>query len=95
MGHRLLHEILTVKDDKNQHFIYRRNIPQKIFHNTRMTGLIYKTITRTAMTKLFGLHHVQLVKKRRASGRADKKVGILTFYTSTYSKHGKTFISRC
>ena len=35
MGHRLLHEILTVKDDKNQHFIYRRskngphaNIPQ-------------------------------------------------------------------
>ena len=65
----------------------------QIFHNTIMTGLIHKTITRTAITKLFGLHHLQLVKMGRARGRADKKVDILTFFTSTYSKQGKTFPS--
>ena len=74
----------------------------QIFHNTIMTGLIHnydrfitETITRTAITKLFGVRHLQLVKKRRAGGRADKKVDILTFSTSTYSKHGKTFLSHC
>ena len=95
----MLHEVLTVKDDKDQHFTYRRskvglhaNIPQ---YSNDTTGLIHKTITRTIITKLFGLRHLQLVKKRRASGWADKKVGILTFSTSTYSKHGKAFLSRC
>ena len=51
----------------------------QIFHNTKMTGLIHKTITKAAITKLYGLHHLQLVKKRHTSGQADKKVDILTF----------------
>ena len=67
----------------------------QIFHNTIMTGLIYKTITRTTITKLFGLHQLQLVKMGRARGQADKKVDILTFSTSTYSKQGNTFLSHC
>ena len=93
----MLHEVLTVKDDKDQHFTYRlskvglhANIPQ---YNI-MTGLIHKTITRTAITKLFGVLHL-LVKKRQAGGQANKKVDILTFSTSTYSKDGKTFLSHC
>ena len=45
----------------------------QIFHNTIMTALIHKTMTKAAITKLFGLLHLQLVKKRRASGRADKR----------------------
>ena len=45
----------------------------QILHNAIMTGLIHKTITRTAITKLFGLHHLQLVKMGQARGRADKK----------------------
>ena len=65
----------------------------QIFYNTIMTGLIHKTITKAPITKLFGLRHLQLVKKRRACGRADKKVYILTFSTSTLQ--GKTFLSRC
>ena len=56
----------------------------QMFRNTLMTGLIHKTITKAPITKLFGLRHLQLVKKRRASGRADKKVYILTFSTSTF-----------
>ena len=67
----------------------------QIFHNTIMTGSIHKTITRTAITKLFGLHHLQLVKMGWAKGRVDKKVDFLTFSTSTYSKQGKTFPSYC
>ena len=65
----------------------------QIFQNTIMTGLIHKTTTRTTITKLFGLHHLQLVKMGQARGQADKKVDILTFSTSTYSKQGKTFLS--
>ena len=53
----------------------------QIFRNTIMTGLIHKTITKVAITKLFGLRHLQLVKKRWASGRADKKVDVLTSTT--------------
>ena len=60
-----------------------------------MTGLIHKTKTRTTITKLFGVRHLHLVKKRQAGGRADKKVDILSFSTSTYSKHGKNFLSHC
>ena len=56
----------------------------QIFHNTVMAGLFHKTITKAAITKLFGLHHLQLIKKRRASRQADKKVDILTFSTSTF-----------
>ena len=60
-----------------------------------MTGLIYKTITMTTITKLFGLHQLQLVKMGPARGQADKKVDILTFSTSTYPKQGNTFLSHC
>ena len=67
----------------------------QIFHNTVMTGLIYKTITRTTIIKLFGLHQLQLVKMVRARGQADKKVDNLTFSTSTYSKQGNTFLTHC
>ena len=66
----------------------------QIFHNTIMIGLIYKTI-RTTITKLFGLHQLQLVKMGRARGQADKKVDILTFSTSAYLKQGNTFLSHC
>ena len=96
----MLHEVLTVKDDTDQHFTYRlskvglhANIPQ--YNNA---GLIHKTITRTAITKLFGVLHLLVKQKeagRRAGGQADKKVDILTFSTSTYSKHSKTFLSHC
>ena len=65
----------------------------QIFHNTIMTGLIHKTITRTTITELFGLDHLKLVKMGWARGQADKKFDILTFSTSTYSKQGKTFLS--
>ena len=67
----------------------------QIFHSTIMTGLIHKTVTRTTITKLFGLHHLQLVEMGRDRGQADKKVDILTISTSTYSKQGKTFLSHC
>ena len=60
-----------------------------------MTGLIHKKITRTTITKIFGLQHLQLVKMGQARGRADKKVDVLTFSTSTYSKQVKTFLSCC
>ena len=46
----------------------------QIFHNTIITGLIHKTITRTTITKLFGVLHLQLVKKDRASGQAEKNL---------------------
>ena len=80
---------MTVKDDKDQHFDYRwskagmyANIPQ--YNNDRV---IHKTITKVAIIKLFGLRQLQLVKKRRSSGRTDKKVDILIFSTSSfYSK---------
>ena len=43
MGHRLLHEVLTVKEDKDEHFTYRRskvglhaNIPQ--YNNDRVNS---------------------------------------------------------
>ena len=76
----------AVKDDKNQHLNYRwsNKAGLQIFHNIIMTRLIHKTITKAAITKLFGLHHLQLVKKKWASGWADKKVDILTFSTSTF-----------
>ena len=38
-------------------------------------------MNKVAITKLFCLCHLQLVKKRWASGRADKKVDVLTFTT--------------
>ena len=76
------HEVLAVKDDKDQYLNYRRyKAGLQIFYNTIMTGLIHKTITKAPITKFFGLQHLQLVKKRRASGPADKKVDILTFFT--------------
>ena len=75
----------AVKDDKNQHLNYRwSKAGLQIFHNIIMTRLIHKTITKAAITKLFGLHHLQLVKKKWASGWADKKVDILNFSTSTF-----------
>ena len=75
----------AVKDDKNQHLNYRwSKAGLQIFHNIIMTRLIHKAITKAAITKLFGLHHLQLVKKRWTSGWADKKVDILTFSTSTF-----------
>ena len=84
----MTHEVLTVKDDKDQHLNYRRSkAGLQIFHNTIMTGLIHKTVTKAAILKFFGLRGLQFVKKRRASGRADKKVVILTFSPSAfYSK---------
>ena len=43
----MLHEVLTVKDDKDQHFNYRQpKVGLQIFHNTTRTGLIYKTLTK-------------------------------------------------
>ena len=45
----------------------------QIFHNTIMAGLIHKTITKALITKLFGLHHLQLVKKRLTVGGQIKK----------------------
>ena len=81
----MLHEVLTVKDYKDQHLNYRQSkAGLQIFHNTIMTGLVHKTKADTNITKLFGLHHLQLVKKRQTSWRADKKVGILMFSTSTF-----------
>ena len=75
----------AVKDDKNQHLNYRwSKAGLQIFHNIIMTRLIHKTITKAAITKLFGLHHLQFVKKKWASGWADKKVDILNFSTSTF-----------
>ena len=62
-NHCLLHEVLTAKDDKDQHFNYRRpKVGLQIFHNTIMTGLIHKILTKATITKLFGLHRLQLVK---------------------------------
>ena len=44
---RMPHEVLTVKDDKDQHFNYRQpKVGLQIFHNTTRTGLIYKTLTK-------------------------------------------------
>ena len=40
------HEVLTVIDDKDQHFNYRQPNGLQIFHNTTRTGLIYKTLTK-------------------------------------------------
>ena len=45
----------------------------QIFHNTIMTASIHKTMTKAAITKLFALLHLRLVKNRRASGQADEK----------------------
>ena len=57
-----------------------------------MTGLIHKTINKATTAKLFGLRHLHLVEKRRASGRPDKKVDILTFSTSNfYNKTRQNF----
>ena len=56
----------------------------QIFRNTIMTGLIHETITKAAITKFFGLRRLQLVKKRRASGSANKKVDILSFSSFTF-----------
>ena len=59
----------------------------QIFHNTILTGSIHETITKTAITKVFGLHHLQLVKNRQNSGWAYKNVDIFNFSTSTcYNK---------
>ena len=71
------HEVLTGKGDKDQHLNYRRSkAGRQIFHNS---GLIHKTIIKAAIIKFFGLRRLQLVETSRASGRADKKVDILTF----------------
>ena len=81
----MLHEVLTVKDDKDENLNYRwSKAGLQIFHNTIMIELIYKTITKATIIKVIGLRRLQLVQKRRASGRADKKVYILTFSTSTF-----------
>ena len=41
------HEVLTVKDDKDQHFNYRQpKVGLQIFHNTTRTGLIYEILTK-------------------------------------------------
>ena len=73
------HEVLTVKYGKDRHFNYRWS-GAGLFHNKAMVGLIHEA----AITKLFGLRHLQWVKKKRGSGRADKKVTILTFSASTF-----------
>ena len=71
------HEVLTVKGDKDQRLNYRQSkAGRQIFRNS---GLIHKTISKAAIIKFFGLRRLQLVKTSRASGRADKKVDILTF----------------
>ena len=76
------HEVLTGKGDKDQHLNYRRSkAGRQIFHNS---GLIHKTISKAAIITFFGLGRLQLVKTRRASGRADKKVDILTFASSAF-----------
>ena len=55
----MLHEVLTVKDDRDQYLNYRQSeAGLQIFHSTIMTGLIHKTITKAAITKLFGLPHL-------------------------------------
>ena len=44
---RMPHDVLTVKDDKDQHFNYRQpRVGLQIFHNTARTGLIYKTLSK-------------------------------------------------
>ena len=59
----LLREVLTVKDDENQHFNYSQpKVAQQIFHNTVITGLIHKALTKAAITKLFGLCQSHLAK---------------------------------
>ena len=51
-NHHLLHKILTVKDDKDQHFNYRQpKVGLQIFHNTTKMGLIYKTLKVTSAIK--------------------------------------------
>ena len=49
-----------------------------------MTGLFHKTITKAAITKLFGLRHLRLIKMGQGSGQADKKFHILTFSAATF-----------
>ena len=42
-----VHEVLTVKDDKDQHFNYKQpKVGLQIFHNTARTGLIYEALTK-------------------------------------------------
>ena len=43
----MLHEALTVKDDKDEPFKYRQpKVGLRIFQNRTRTGLIYKTLTK-------------------------------------------------
>ena len=86
---RLPHEVLTVKDNKDQYQNYRWSKGGlQIFCNIIITkATITKPITKATITKLFGLHHLQLVRNGQASGWADKKVDISTFSTSTFLIH--------
>ena len=68
----------------------------QIFHNTIMTGSIHETITKTAITKVFGLHHLQLVKTGRTVGGNIKKLTFLIFPLQlATTKHSKIFLSHC
>ena len=47
------HEVLTVKDDKDQHFNYSQpKVGLQIFHNTTRTGLICKTLTKLGVVTM-------------------------------------------
>ena len=62
-NHHLPREVLTEKDDENQHFNYSQpKVALQIFHNTIITGLIHKALTKATITKLFGLYQSHLVK---------------------------------
>ena len=79
----MLHEVLTVKEDKDQHLNYSRSkVGLLMLHNTIKTGLIHKTITKAAM-----------VKKRRASRRADEKVDILTLFHFNFPQQNTVKLS--
>ena len=51
-NHCFPHEVLIVKDDEDQYFNYRRpNVRQQILHNTIMTRLIHKTLTKATINQ--------------------------------------------